>query len=251
MIEGASSIADALDAGARVTVLGQIAWSSNGTFLTELEPSQGSRRSDDDNDPGHLPLRGVYKPAAGERPLGDFPPGIWRREVAAYELANSLGWDCVPETVAVDGPYGAGSLQRFIDADYDQHYFTMFDDADPAVVAQLRRLCCFDLLANNTDRKAGHCLIDCDGHVWGIDNALCFHAQFKLRTVIWDFAGQPIDRSLLDDIERLIDQALPDSFAVLLDRFERDALRARARGVLASGKFPHDPTGRRYPWPLI
>jgi len=242
--------------------LGRIAWSSNATFLVEVV-ARGSKPTRDDAHPvdgGANPrgddaeaavLRAIYKPERGERPLYDFPSGIYRREVAAYELARSLGWDLVPETVLVDGPMGPGSLQRFVDVDYEDNYFTMFDEGDEAVLAQLRRLCCFDLLANNTDRKAGHCLIDADRHVWAIDNALAFHAEFKLRTVIWDFAGARIDAPLLDDISCLLDTGLTEALVDLLDPFERDALLTRARAVLADGNFPYDPTGRRYPWPLV
>ena len=216
-------------------VLGRLADSSNAIFLV----------IDKDK------VKGIYKPEAGERPLGDFPPGIWRREVAAYGLSKALGWDCIPSTVAVDGPYGPGSLQRFIEVDYRDHYFTMIEQGDATLDAQLRRLCCFDLLANNTDRKAGHCLLDAEQHVWGIDNALCFHAQFKLRTVIWDFADEPIDATLRDDIIKLLDIGLPDALDDLLDPFERDALCTRAHAVVRGGVFPDDPTGYRVPWPLI
>lgn len=234
------ALARAVADGATVEILGQIAWSSNVTFLVELA----------DGDQGE-PLRGIYKPEAGERPLMDFPPDLWRREVAAFELAAALGWPCIPEAVAVDGPYGVGSLQRFVDVDYAEHYFTMLDAQDPGIDAQLRRLCCFDLVANNTDRKGGHCLIDGDRHVWGIDNALCFHAQFKLRTVIWDFAGEPIPVDLRDDVAAFVEAGLPDALAELLDPLERDALVTRARALVRTGEFPHDPTGRRHPWPLI
>ena len=52
-----------------------------------------------------------YKSEAGERPLWDFPDGLWRREVAAYELDVQLGTDLVPTTIARDdAPFGPGSL---------------------------------------------------------------------------------------------------------------------------------------------
>lgn len=233
------TIRETLTRAPRWDILGRIAESSNGTFLVDLLDEAGTA------------VRAVYKPETGERPLGDFPPGIWRREVAAYELAADLGWECIPETVAVEGPYGRGSLQRFVEVDYDDHYFTLVTRDDPSVEAQLRRLCCFDLIANNTDRKSGHCIVDVDDHVWGIDNALCFHALFKLRTVIWDFAGEQIDSELLGDLADLGARGLPDTLTGLLDRTERDALATRIRAVVAAGVFPHDPTGRRYPWPLV
>lgn len=238
MSDAAPTLAGAVGQGAEIRILGQIAWSSNATFLVELTATGP-------------PLQAVYKPEAGERPLADFPPGLWRREVAAYRLARALGWDCIPETVPADGPLGRGSLQRFVEVDYADHYFTLIGAQDPAFDAQLRRLCCFDLVANNTDRKAGHCIVDDRGRIWGIDNALCFHAQFKLRTVIWDFAGERIPADLLEDLARLDDEGLPADFTELLDPFEGDATTTRIRAVRSSGVFPDDPTGRRVPWPLI
>lgn len=236
----------ALQAG-EIELVGRIAWSSNAIFLVEVpEPSDGT---DDDGTPD--PLRGIYKPIQGERPLSDFPRGLGRRETAAWELSAVLGWRSVPETVMVDGPLGEGSVQRFIEVDYDDHYFTMMEEGDPFIIEQLKRICVFDLIANNTDRKGGHCLLDEDRHVWAIDNALTFHAQWKLRTVIWDFAGQDIDSELIEDIVALLDRGLPDTFAELLDPIECDALLTRASAVVADATFPHDPTGRRYPWPLV
>ena len=146
-------------------------------------------------------------------------------------------------------PYGIGSVQRFIDADFEQHYFTMLEDE--STHQQLARMAVFDLLCNNTDRKGGHCLIDADGHIWGIDNGLSFHAEFKLRTVIWDFAGDPIDPVLLDDLETLVDEGLDDSVASLLGTFEQDAVLTRARALLREGVLPVDESGHRYPWPLV
>ncbi len=135
--------------------------------------------------------RAVYKPLRGERPLWDFPDGLYRREVAAYELSAALGWSLVPETVARDdGPYGAGSYQRFVDADFTEHYFTLLEQPDHHDL--LRRIAVFDLVANNADRKSGHCLLGDDGNIWGIDHGLCFAVPPKLRTVMWDFAGEPI-----------------------------------------------------------
>jgi uncharacterized repeat protein (TIGR03843 family) len=109
----------------------------------------------------------------------------------------------------------------------------------------------FDFVCNNTDRKGGHCLIDPDGHIWGIDNGLSFHAEFKLRTVIWDFGGEEIDEDLLRDLQEMIDAGLPRSVAELLGTFEQDAILGRARALVREGVLPIDESGHRYPWPLI
>ncbi len=146
-------------------------------------------------------------------------------------------------------PHGIGSLQRFVDADFEQHYFTLYEDE--RFHPQLRRMAVFDLVCNNTDRKGGHCLLDDRDHIWGIDNGLSFHAEFKLRTVIWEFAGESVPDDLRADLERLLDEGLPESVGGLLGTFERDAVLTRARAVVREGVLPADPTGRRYPWPLV
>jgi uncharacterized repeat protein (TIGR03843 family) len=224
-----------LSAG-EVTVEGRMPYSSNATFLVTV--------GHDGN--GH---RAIYKPVRGERPLWDFPSGLAWREQAAYELSHALGWDLVPPTVVRPGPYGEGSFQWFIEADYAEHYFTMRERREHE--HDLRRLCVFDLVANSTDRKGGHCLVDADGHIWAIDNGLSFHTQYKVRTVLWDYAGQPIDADILTDVKRLVDDGLPTALADLLEPLERDAVLARARAVVAHGCFPHDHTGRAHPWPLV
>ncbi|HET9610624.1 MAG TPA: SCO1664 family protein [Acidimicrobiales bacterium] len=228
---------DALRTG-EVEVLGRMPWSSNATLLVEVRA-------------GDACLRAVYKPRRGERPLWDFPAGLDRREVAAYELSTWLGWDIVPETVLRhDGlPFGAGSLQRFVPFDVEAHYFTLLEDA--AHHAALRTICCFDVLANSADRKGGHCLAGDDGRVWAVDNGLSFHCEPKLRTVIWDFASQPVGDDLLDGVRRVADEGGPACLDGLLDGAERDALVGRAARLAATGTFPVDPTGRRYPWPLV
>jgi uncharacterized repeat protein (TIGR03843 family) len=218
-------------------LLGRMPWSSNATFLVEgcLDDTR---------------TRAIYKPRRGEQPLWDFPNGLYQREVASYELSQALGWDLVPLTISRDdGPLGIGSLQRFVDADFAQHYFTLLDDERHHEA--FRRLCAFDIVSNNTDRKSGHVLIDRDGHIWAIDNGLSFHAEFKLRTVIWDFAGEEIPLAVLADVQRFVDDGLPAALALLLDPFERDATLTRARALLSERHFPVDTTGRRHPWPLV
>ena len=222
-------------------VLGRLPWSSNATFLVDVTPA-------DDGEADPL-LQAVYKPARGERPLHDFPPGLHRREAAAYELSAALGWDLVPPTVMRDGPLGSGSLQLFVLADFEQHYFTLRERAElhPA----LRRLCAFDVVANATDRKGGHVLLEGDDHVWAIDNGLSFHAVFKLRTVVWDFGGEPLPTDVSDGLRLLGSEGPPEALAELLDPAECAALAVRAETLLADGRFPTDPSGRRWPWPVV
>jgi uncharacterized repeat protein (TIGR03843 family) len=210
-------------------------WSSNGTYLVQVCFEGQS-------------MRAVYKPVRGERPLWDFPPGLYRREVAAYVVSEALGWGLVPDTVVRDGPLGHGSLQRFMPADFQQHYFTLLEF--PEHHDALQAICAFDLLANNADRKGGHCLLGEDGRLWSVDHGLCFHADPKLRTVMWDFEGQPLPENLVPDLARLA-VALPDELDELLDSDERDALAARAAALVKRPVFPPARSNRPYPWPLV
>jgi len=211
-------------------------YSSNATFLVRI--SQGERS-----------CRAIYKPLRGERPLWDFAPGLHRREVAAYRLAIAMGFDFVPVTVLRDGPLGEGSVQLLIDADFEQHYFTLFE-SQPELHDQFRDIAVFDIVANNTDRKSGHVLMDADKHVWGIDHGLCFAADFKLRTVIWEFGGEALTEPLLDAVRKVAD-TVPLEVASLLDSDEVEALTNRAAWLLEHRQFPVDDSGRRYPWPLV
>jgi uncharacterized repeat protein (TIGR03843 family) len=233
-----TSSADALDVLGHgdVTIRGRMPGSSNAIFFVDLALNG-------------VTAQAVYKPLRGERPLWDFPSGLFRREVAAYVLSEALGWGLVPPTIEREGPYGEGSFQLFVAADFSQHYFTLREDADH--VERLQRICLFDLVANNADRKAGHCLLGPDGLVYAIDNALTFHAEPKLRTVIWDFGGEPIPKTLLTDVRRVVDAGVPSPLAALIDAAERDALLARGRAVARARRFPRDDGGHRYPWPLI
>jgi len=220
---------------------GQFAWGSNYTFLVRVSS-------------GHQAMPAVYKPARGERPLWDFPEGsLAQREVAAYVVSRALGWDLVPPTVLrPDGPAGPGSLQLFVDADPERHYFTFSDEEKQ----RLRPAAAFDLLINNADRKAGHVLLGGQGHLWLIDHGVCFHAEDKLRTVIWDFAGEAIPDDLLGDIRSFRrgltrDGALKDELSGLLAPEELDALRARTGRLIRGRRFPPPGAGRPYPWPLV
>jgi uncharacterized repeat protein (TIGR03843 family) len=229
---------------ADLTIVGRLPWSSNLTFLVALDDEADGAGSRE------VALQAVYKPATGEQSLWDFPDGLYRREVAAYALSEALGWGLVPPTVErEDGPFGAGSLQLFVAADYEQHYFTLFDEGDHEDV--LRTMCTFDIVANNADRKSGHVLEGDGGRIWGIDHGLCFHRQPKLRTVIWDFAGEEVPEALLADLEPLASD-LPDELGRLLDGDERAAVMDRCGRLLATATFP-EPIGDRppYPWPLV
>ena len=219
-----------------IAVKGRLPWASNATFLVEVTR-------------GRAATLGVYKPQRGERPLWDFPRGLHRREVAAYQLSEALGWALVPPTLVREGPYGPGSVQLFVDAEFEQHYFTLRER--PEHRPGLARLCAFDLLANNADRKSGHCLLGRDGRLYAIDNGLCFHAEPKLRTVVWDFAGEPLPEDVRAAARRLAREGLPGPLAELIGPEERSALLARARALGAAERFPVDPTGMQYPWPLV
>jgi len=221
----------------RIELKGRMPWSSNGTFLVTVE-----------HDGSIVPA--IYKPGRGERPLWDFPDGLYRREVAAFELARQLGWDLVPETVLRgDGPLGVGSLQRFVDADFEEHYFTLLERTThhPA----LARMAAFDLIANNADRKGGHCLLDASNHIWGIDHGLCFHPMPKVRTVIWDFAKHDLAQDLVADIIRVEGEGPARALVTLLHDDEIDALLDRLRGLARRPRFPPPTTDHPYPWPLV
>jgi uncharacterized repeat protein (TIGR03843 family) len=219
-----------------VEVDGRMPWSSNATFLVTIRAGADETKA-------------IYKPGRGERPLWDFPHGLFRREVAAWHLSQALGFGIVPPTVRRDGPYGEGSFQLFVPSDFEQHYFTLYENR-PDLHDEFRTICAFDLLANNTDRKSGHCLLGLDGRIWAIDNGLCFAPTFKLRTVIWEFAGEAVPDPVLDAAASLCD-GLPATVADLLEEDEVEALLGRVRRLLARPVFPADTTGHRYPWPLV
>jgi uncharacterized repeat protein (TIGR03843 family) len=219
-----------------ISIKGRMPWSSNVTLLAEVALGEATGLA-------------VYKPERGERPLWDFPPGLYKREIAAYRLSEALGWSLVPLTVPREGPLGEGSLQLFVEADFEQHYLTLLERQEHR--PQLQQICVFDLLANNADRKSGHCLLGPDGHIYAIDNGLTFHVEPKLRTVIWDFAGEPIPRALLAAIERLVDAGLPETLAPLLSADEQRVLCARGKALARAKRFPKDASGARYPWPIV
>jgi uncharacterized repeat protein (TIGR03843 family) len=220
-------------------LLGRIPWASNATVLAKVS---------------HLDLEGlaVYKPVRGERPLWDFPTGtLYRREVAAYLVSEQLGWRLVPPTLTRDGPLGVGSLQLYVDADPEVTAFELLAGDDPT----LPRIAAFDVVTNNADRKAGHCLAGEGGRVWAIDHGLCFHVEAKLRTVLWDLAGLPLEEPVLADLEALAAEtsrgALGASLGELLAPDEVTAVGRRAKALVRAGRLPAPRGGRAYPWPLV
>ncbi|NIS82697.1 MAG: SCO1664 family protein [Anaerolineales bacterium] len=224
-----------------IDVVGQFRWSSNYTFLTQVT-------YDDET------LPAVYKPSQGERPLWDFPRGtLAAREVAAYLTSDALGWALVPPTVLrQDGPAGPGSLQFYVDADPERHYFTFTEEEKQ----RLRPVVAFDLLINNADRKGGHVLLTPDDKIHLIDHGICFHQDYKLRTVLWDFVDEPIPQDLLGDVLRFrerveAEEPIRDAFSKLLSKAEIQALLHRADQLLSTGCFPAPGPGRPYPYPLV
>ena len=224
-----------------LTPLGLLPGSSNAALLARCVEGDDERLA-------------VYKPARGETPLWDFPDGtLHRREVAAFEVARALGWPNVPPTVLRDGPFGPGSVQAFVVADPEQHYFTMETErAD-----DFRLVALFDLLVNNADRKAGHCLLDAEGTIWVIDHGVCFAVEPKLRTVIWEYIDEPFPSVAASDLDRVVTGLGPGgplraTLTALLDPDEVDATERRGRALLRAGVYPEpDPATRPFPWPPI
>jgi hypothetical protein len=223
----------------RLEPLGLMPGASNFTFLAE------ACRGD------HTVLT-IYKPQAGEAPLWDFPDGtLCRREVAAYSVSSALGWPLVPPTVLRDGPHGPGSVQLFVHAHVDQHFFTLRESR----LDDFLTVAAFDVVVNNADRKAGHCLLDGDGRIWLVDHGVCFHVAPKLRTVIWEFAGARVPKLLREGLRTLAGDlrggALRDTMRGLLNDAEVDATAARAEQLAKIGRFPEPGPARPYPWPPI
>ncbi len=219
-----------------------IPWGSNYTFAARLRSARGRT------------CLAVYKPRRGEVPLRDFPSGtLYKREVAAYALAQHLGWEIVPPTVIrEDGPHGVGSLQLYVATRDDGA--AHFDRLRVDHRGQLQRIAVFDLLVNNADRKGGHCLLDGDGHVWGIDHGLTFHHLPKLRTIIWDYCGEPIPAHLVDRLALVRSDprrvaAVRATLAPLLAEVEVEALFQRWDRLLANPCYPPLDPYRNVPWP--
>ena len=304
-------------AAGEISMVGRMPWSSNATFLVDV------------NAPGELgfPVQAVYKPVRGERRLWDFPPGLHRRERACFVLSEALGWGLVPPTIIRDGPLGEGSLQLFVLADFEHHYFTIRQI--DSLGLPLRRLCAFDFVSNATDRKSGHVLLrqlgcdeatsfgndaegpllppgnlpssdapssdissgdpssggapssdlpsgdvpssdlsssdlssgdapfndlhhsDATAQIFAIDNGLSFHSDFKLRTVLWDYSGEPLPQCVMSDLKSFLSRPACEELAEVLTPAEFDAAMGRAELLLESAVFPTDPSGQRWPWPIV
>ena len=219
----------------------RVAWGSNYTFLVHADAGDGKY------------LRAVYKPRDGERPLHDFPRGsLYKREYGAFLLSRALGWPNVPLTLIRDGPYGVGSMQLYVDADPEVTYFELIGERSE----ELRRFAVFDLLVNNADRKAGHCLLSEDGRIWSIDHGLTFHPAFKVRTVMLEFWGESIPEPLLAELEALRAHLEPQASLVaelseVLTGQEIDALRSRLGFILEDPVLPQLDPYRNVPWPWV
>src|SRR6202521_6029006 len=222
-------------------LIGLLAGASNYTFLAQLDP--------------HPPdgLKVVYKPARGESPLWDFTAGtLYQREVAAYELSKVLGWPGIPPTVVwARGPHGVGAVQLFVEAD-GRHFLSEQTSRRDTWL----RVALFDVITNNADRKSGHCLFDSRDQVWVIDHGLTFHTDPKLRTVIWDFAGEPLPADLCGDLERALSEVEKGGLAAVLEPLLSPAevrmLKRRLRGVLdPRWQFPEPASAWSVPWPPV
>jgi len=220
---------------------GMLRWSSNYTFLVSVGDSD-------------LNAMAVYKPQRGERPLWDFPDGtLCYRETASYLVSDFLGWELVPPTVLRDGPRGIGSVQFYVEHTPEVNYFSLDETSAP----QLQKMAAFDFMVNNADRKGGHVLQDVNGHLWGIDHGIAFNAVPKLRTVVWDFAGQRVPPPLLDDVTRLcssvddVRSQLRMQLDNLLSESEIASFAARIRRLLQRREYPRPGPGPNYPWPPV
>lgn len=215
---------------------GQFTFGSNYTFLVTIH-HEGKE------------YPAVYKPLQGEQPLWDFPENtLAGREVAAYLVSEALGFHIVPfTTLREDGPYGAGSLQQYVDHDPEYHYFN-FSDEDRRL---LKPVVLFDLLCNNADRKGSHVFFENGTHkLYAIDHGICFHEDDKLRTVLWDFSGQKIPEDLLSRVS--LGRSLLTDLERYLNPREISALRSRAESICKKGVFPRQPRDRRaMPWPPL
>lgn len=219
-----------------ITVTGRLVDASNATLFASIVT---------DNAQGEC----IYKPIAGERPLWDFPDGqLAHREYAAFLISEILGLHIVPPTVLRDGPFGAGMVQLWIDIDKEIDLAHFFSQDDP----QLRTMALFDAIINNTDRKIGHLLPDKSGHLYGCDHGVTFHSEYKLRTVLWQWAGDSLSGSEIAILQGAISgfPEIVDALKDYLTQQELDALEIRISDLLRNATFPMpNPDWPSIPWP--
>lgn len=216
-----------------------VPWGSNYTFITSL--------CDELNGAEYAV---IYKPRRGEVPLWDFPNGtLYKREYAAYLVSEALGWHFIPPVTIRDGPHGTGTVQVFIDANENIQYYQFRDEHEH----ELKRIALFDLMTNNADRKAGHCLLGMDGYIWGIDHGLCFNSVPKLRTIIWDYSGQAVPEDICQDLMEFATDAartakLREQLEEQLERREVDLFFRRLEQIIEQPIFPGLSSRRQVPW---
>ena len=220
-------------------VVGRLVDASNATLYAEIV-----RGTTTDENP-----KVIYKPIAGERPLWDFPEGtLANREYAAYLLSKEAGFDLVPKTVLRDGPFGKGMVQEWIDTDEETDVVSFGQSDD----SSLRKMALFDAIINNTDRKFGHLLITKGKQVFGCDHGVTFHEEDKLRTVLWQFAGEKFNQTEIRLLKASLQVVSSPEFLELLSEREVAATSKRINSLLALNEFPlPNPNWPAVPWPPV
>ena len=179
----------------------------------------------------------IYKPIAGERPLWDFPDGtLADREYAAFLFSNLAGFDCVPPTILREGPAGLGMVQLWIDVDESIDLAQFFGSDE----GSLRNLAIFDACINNTDRKIGHLLPEESGHLFACDHGVTFHVDDKLRTVLWQWAGDALTQAEIGNLKRVaqVVRSHEELFTSHITKDELAALLMRIERLVSEGVMP-------------
>lgn len=219
-------------------------WSSNNTYLVWISTEAASTC-----------ISAIYKPNVGEKPLFDFPDGdLYKREYSSYLLSKELGWPNIPITVIREGPHGVGSLQLYIDSDPRITYFEMRSDIK--LKKEFEKISVFDILANNADRKAGHCIQSKNNTIWSIDHGLTFHSSFKLRTVMLEYFDQDISSDLLDELQSLYlsfnsNKMLHNTLIKQISAIEFESFIQRLEFLIKYKKLPLLDPNKNIPWPLV
>ncbi len=243
-----------------LNVKGVLPWSSNYSFLVDICPNTAVWQALPHLSENSLTaVRAVYKPRRGERPLWDFSQGtLCQRERAAFLVSHTLGWDLIPPTVLRQGEHGTGSVQLFVPHDPEAHYFTF--EGSASFKGPLQKTVLLDTIINNADRKAGHILIgeqESADRLWLIDHGISFHTEYKLRTVVWEFAGEPVPSALVTDLETFSNKLAADTNGIrtelqtLLSQAEVKALQKRILQICRNRTFISPGPGRHYPWPPV